>query len=151
MLDIYKIRTIILDMLNILSNELPQLARMCRALGSEARLSLLAELIACCGEDSFEVDGQELEACSSGANVGSLCESSGLAPSTISHHVKELREAGLIRTERQGKQAICHADLSQLRRLGAILGGLGGSRVSRKSQQSCCVVVKPVKESVNLR
>ncbi len=34
-------------------------------------------------------------------------ECCGLALSTVSHHLKELRQAGLIRCERRGQEVIC--------------------------------------------
>lgn len=51
------------------------------------------------------------------ACVGDLGDGLGLAPSTISHHLKELRRAGLIRMERAGRHVECWADPEALARL----------------------------------
>jgi len=42
--------------------------------------------------------------------VGELCEGLEIDPSTVSHHVRELRQSGLIRTERRGKNMLCWVD-----------------------------------------
>jgi SAM-dependent methyltransferase/DNA-binding transcriptional ArsR family regulator len=42
--------------------------------------------------------------------VGDLGRDLGIAPSTVSHHVKELHHAGLIRTERKGQTILCYVD-----------------------------------------
>ncbi|MCG8685841.1 MAG: helix-turn-helix domain-containing protein, partial [Desulfobacterales bacterium] len=34
----------------------------------------------------------------------------GLAPSTVSHHFKELRNAGLVKVQRQGKNIMVQVD-----------------------------------------
>ena len=56
-----------------------------RALGDETRLRLLEELTA--GE----------------CNVAELMERMGLGQSLISHHLRSLREAGLVRDRRDGR------------------------------------------------
>ena len=56
-----------------------------RALGDETRLRLLEELTA--GE----------------CNVAELMERMGLGQSLISHHLRSLREAGLVRDRREGR------------------------------------------------
>lgn len=136
----------ILVMSILTDSELLEIAQLCKAMGSRTRLKLLTQLVSCCGEASFELPGEYADAHSAGVNIGSLGESMDLAPSTVSHHVRELREAGLIRVERRGKQAICRADLSHLRVLAAKLNELAGSSAGDKPDKSCCVVVKPVRE-----
>jgi ArsR family transcriptional regulator len=46
--------------------------------------------------------------------VGELAENLKIVPSTISHHVKELRQAGLIRMERRGQKIECSVDPESL-------------------------------------
>jgi ArsR family transcriptional regulator len=43
---------------------------------------------------------------------------------TVSQHLKVLREAGLVRTRRQGTQILYSLDPAALRQLGALLGSL---------------------------
>jgi ArsR family transcriptional regulator len=42
--------------------------------------------------------------------VGDLGDGLDIAPSTLSHHLKELQRCGLIRTERRGKNVQCWVD-----------------------------------------
>ena len=83
------------------------LARLFRALGDPARLQLLALI------GSHEGG----EAC--------VCELSGvfdLSGPTISHHLKVLREAGLVAGERRGTWVYYRVEPDALRRLSAVLG-----------------------------
>ena len=42
--------------------------------------------------------------------AGEVGEGLGIAPSTVSHHLKELRRAGLIKVEKRGQRAECWVD-----------------------------------------
>jgi ArsR family transcriptional regulator len=42
--------------------------------------------------------------------VGAVGKNLGLAPSTISHHIKELHRAGLIKMKRRGQTVECWVD-----------------------------------------
>jgi ArsR family transcriptional regulator, arsenate/arsenite/antimonite-responsive transcriptional repressor len=76
-----------------------------KALSNPHRLKIFMRLtscgsqgIACCAADkAFEC-------------VGDLGNNLGIAPSTVSHHLKELYRAGLIRTRRQGQRIECWVD-----------------------------------------
>jgi ArsR family transcriptional regulator len=77
-------------------------AAIFRALGSPHRLEIFMRLVRCCAPDAV--------CCPLGAEcpcVGEFAAELGLAPSTVSHHVKELQRAGLIHTERRGQMVHC--------------------------------------------
>ncbi|MEM9843992.1 MAG: metalloregulator ArsR/SmtB family transcription factor [Pseudomonadota bacterium] len=64
------------------------------ALGSEQRLAVLRVLVRA-GED--------------GLRIGDLGERSGVTGSTLTHHMKILTQAGLVRQEKKGRSIICAA------------------------------------------
>ena len=74
--------------------------RIFKALSNESRLEILKSLYQ--EGISGTMEGQELctENCSC---VGDIVERFQLAPSTISHHIRELAMAGLVRVERNGQ------------------------------------------------
>ena len=74
---------------------------MFKALSNSHRLEIFLYLANNCfpGEKSTD---QEMR-----SSVGELGERLGVAPSTVSHHLKELRQSGLIRMERKGKNIEC--------------------------------------------
>ncbi len=80
-----------------------------KALSNPNRLKIFLRLVSCCppGTLTSIQDNTEPEGC---ACVGELGQDLGIVPSTISHHIKELRRAGLIRMERQGQKIECSVD-----------------------------------------
>ena len=64
------------------------------ALGSEQRLLVLRCLV---------------RAGSDGLSIGDLGERTGVTGSTLTHHLKLLAAAGLVKQERQGRSTICAA------------------------------------------
>ncbi len=81
--------------------------RAFKALGDPTRLRIV-EILSCCPE--------VLE----GPTAGEICcEVAGAETinSTVSHHLKELREAGLIHVERQGKTRCCSLNREALKDL----------------------------------
>ncbi len=50
-------------------------------------------------------------------------ECCGLALSTVSHHLKELRQAGLIRCERRGQEVICSIAPDAVKALRSFIDG----------------------------
>lgn len=91
-----------------------QLAEMFKALGNSHRLLIFERLSRCCQPGTR----CELEQAIS-FSVGELGEGLGIAPSTLSHHLKELHRAGLIEMERQGKRVVCWIEPETLTSLGA--------------------------------
>ena len=70
-----------------------------KALANPNRLKIMVELARCStGCSGFFADQDQAENCQQ-----EFAKLLGLAPSTISHHFKELRNAGLLKVHREGK------------------------------------------------
>ena len=82
-----------------------QFAEIFKALSNENRLRIFLRLASCCkpGTVGFFEEG-------STAYIGQLGEEVNVVKSTVSHHIKELKRVGLIRTERQGQKTACWVD-----------------------------------------
>ncbi|MBT3926724.1 MAG: helix-turn-helix transcriptional regulator [Rhodospirillaceae bacterium] len=87
-----------------------ELAGLFKALSNPHRLKIFIGLARCCRPG--QACAPNMRAC-----VGELGDGLGLAPSTISHHLKELRQAGLIHMKRAGQHVECWADPEALARL----------------------------------
>lgn len=92
-----------------MSDVLPQLTagqfeRIAKALADPRRFALL-ELIA--GEEEFPCQR--------------LCQSVPVSKATVSHHIKELIRAGLVRAERHGQYLTYHARRDVMAAFGAAL------------------------------
>ena len=100
--------------------ELERYAAIFAALSNPHRLELFKRLASCCvTARSCDAD-QESCRC-----VGDLTDGIDIAPSTASHHLKELRRAGLIRTRRRGRLVECWVDPKILDELASFLAGDG--------------------------
>ena len=76
------------------------------ALGSEQRLSVLRALVRAGG---------------GGLAVGAVAERTGVTGSTLTHHLRLLALAGLVRQSREGRQIMCSVDHDAVRRLSEYL------------------------------
>ncbi len=65
--------------------------------------------------------------------VGDLGKGLNIVQSTISHHIKELRIAGLIHVEKRGKHTECRVDEEAVRVLSDLLLGRLGARDTKAS------------------
>ena len=93
-------------MSNNRNNKAEQFSEMFKALSNPHRLSIFMRLVNCCGPNvGCSVDSEQMKAC-----VGQLGKDLGIVPSTVSHHIKELHRAGLIRMERRGQNIDCWLD-----------------------------------------
>lgn len=84
---------------------------MFRALSNPHRLAIFERLCSCCAPGT-RCDVQTI-------GVGELGSTLDIAPSTLSHHLKTLRDAGLVVTERRGKRVECHVQPAVLEALSA--------------------------------
>jgi len=100
-----------------------KLAKVFKALSNEQRLKLFKMIY-----QGFRTTKTESEDCSSSACCGgvekaftSACECMDLSRSTISHHFKELQNAGLITCTRQGQSFICEVNEEAVKAVQAFL------------------------------
>jgi DNA-binding transcriptional ArsR family regulator len=80
------------------------LAKIFRALGDPSRLAIFELIRECCQEDSGHSTTDLRN------TVSEIAKRFDLSLSTVSHHLKELRAAGLIKCERQGQRIFCSVD-----------------------------------------
>ena len=89
------------------------LAAVFKALGDPTRLGIFQSLRCCAGQScatettGVEVDEEGQVRPAGSLSVGEVCCRIGGSNSTISHHLKELRLAGLIRMEKRGRWIYC--------------------------------------------
>lgn len=98
---------------------------MFRALGDRTRMRIFEFLCAKCCSVAVSETGEvrRLE----GATVGEVCchvTGSEKFNSTISHHLRELRLAGLITAERDGKFMVCAVNRNSVEALNAYFANL---------------------------
>lgn len=86
------------------------------ALSNPHRLRILLRLIECCGPEMSCSTEAGIGAC-----VGDLADGLELAPSTVSHHLKELRRTGLVMMTRQGRKVECSVNTRALRELASLI------------------------------
>ena len=80
------------------------LSKVFRALGDPSRLAIFQLVRECCREDTGR-SADDLR-----NSVSEIAAQFNLSLSTVSHHLKELRHAGLIRCERKGQHIFCSVD-----------------------------------------
>ena len=84
------------------SIDIQKRAEMFKALGNPHRLAIFQRLTSCCVPGTIcEIDAAMR------FTVGEIGAELEIAPSTISHHLKELFRSGLIETRRNGKNIEC--------------------------------------------
>ena len=110
------------------------MALMFKALGDPTRLRIFDFLRAQCCPVAVGEDGDVEPTC--GPTAGAVCcHITGQAEinSTISHHLKELRLAGLITMERRGKTMVCGVNRGAAVQLSFYL-----SEAEATNQAECC-------------
>jgi arsenite methyltransferase len=89
-----------------------ELAAQFRALSNPHRLAVFRRLSTCCPPGTACTVDEATRVC-----VGDLGADLDIAPSTVSHHLKELAQAGLVRRERRGRTIECWVEPEVLERL----------------------------------
>lgn len=89
------------------------MAEMFKALSNPHRLALFNRLITCCEPGTRCQPEQAIRCC-----VGDLGKDMEIAPSTLSHHLKELHRADLIQMQRNGKHVECWVEPDVVLRIG---------------------------------
>jgi ArsR family transcriptional regulator len=103
-------------MSNYRDKNIEEFAEIFKALANPNRLKIFMRLTACClpGTVTSIHPGTGEAGC---ACVGELGKDLDIVPSTISHHIRELRQAGLIRMKRRGQKMECWIDPETLKAL----------------------------------
>ena len=79
-----------------------ELARVFKALSDPNRLKILQLLRECCGPGGCRLSQED-----NNNSISKVADQFDLALSTVSHHIKELRRAGLIVCEKRGQTVYC--------------------------------------------
>ncbi len=82
-----------------------QLAAAFRALSNPNRLRIYQVIVEHCRAHGHA----DLAKVPAGCAFGDFMKRLNIGAPTVSHHVRELAEAGLIRVERDGRRRFCHA------------------------------------------
>ena len=101
---------------------LDKLASRFKALGHPHRLEIFWRLAGCCVPGVRCAPGEVIRRC-----VGELAADLEIAPSTVSHHIKELTQADLIATERCGREIRCWVEPELLNELSLFFGDFLGA------------------------
>lgn len=112
------------------------LSEMFKALGDPSRLKVFEFLRSCCCAVAIDEENGDVRP-APGVTVGEVCCAVPIAPATVSQHLKILREAGLIVTERQGKFIRCGVDPRALSRL-ALYFGAPSTENGATNAADCC-------------
>ena len=115
------------NMSNNRDKQIENYAEMFKALSNPNRLKIFLRLTAlcmpgCCMPEVPVDISKEMksEGC---ACVGDLGKELDIAPSTISHHIKELRNAGLIDCVKRGQWVYCTPNQKILEQIGEFIEG----------------------------
>ena len=83
--------------------------------------TVIASLAALAQETRLDVFRLLVRGARSGLSAGTIAEALDLAPATLSFHLKELRSAGLVSVERDGRLRIYRPDFEHMNALLAFL------------------------------
>jgi len=99
--------------------QIERYAEQFKALSNPHRLALFHRLTTCCAPGTACNVEEAMR-----FSVGQLGEGMDIAPSTLSHHLKALHQAGLVQMARKGKQVECWVEPTTLEQLSTFFGEL---------------------------
>ncbi len=117
-------------MSNYQKEEVHRFAEVFKALSNPNRLHIFLRLVSCCPPGTKCISNAAGQRC-----VGELGQDLQIDPSTVSHHLKELRRSGLIRMERRGKNIICWVDPETVLAVANLLTGHSPIGTSREKER----------------
>lgn len=88
--------------------QLERLADIFKALSNPNRLKIFLLLTTCCRPGTVGIYDKNADVDT--MFIGDLGKELEVGKPTVSHHVKELRRVGIIRTERRGQNIACWVD-----------------------------------------
>jgi ArsR family transcriptional regulator len=97
---------------------MPDLVKIFKALSDPTRLAIFELVRDCSGDGCTEDEAAD--------SLSRIAERFGLSLSTVSHHVTQLRNAGLINCQKQGQRLYCRVDPDVLRLLEQFASPAGG-------------------------
>lgn len=99
-------------MSNNRNKKLDEFAEIFKALSNPNRLRIFVRLASCCAPGTVSLIDEDHS-----AYVGELSDELDVGKSTVSHHIKELRRVGLLRSERRGQKIANWVDPEMVRDL----------------------------------
>jgi len=87
---------------------LEALAEIFKALSNPNRLKIFLRLSTCCRPGTVGLYDKNVDV--DAMFVGELGDELAVGKPTVSHHIKELKRVGIIRTERRGQNIACWVD-----------------------------------------
>lgn len=104
--------------------DIPSLAKAFKALSHPNRLQIYSEIM---NRQAHQVETDDKTCLLGGCNLTEFIHSLNVGAPTISHHIKELVNAGLITVERNGKYMTCFPNESMREQLQSFFENLNAS------------------------
>jgi ArsR family transcriptional regulator len=99
-------------MSNNKNDNVEKFSEIFKALSNPNRLKIFLRLVSCCVPGTVWRFEAHESTC-----VGDVAKDLDIVPSTVSHHIRELRQAGLIKMKRSGQKIECWVDPEALKNL----------------------------------
>jgi ArsR family transcriptional regulator len=113
------------------TTEIDPIINAFKALGHRHRLQIFLQLANCCCPRTICDSDEAAHRC-----VGELAQELDIAPSTVSHHIKELINAGLIATERRGRNIRCWIEPGVLKMLSNVFTQFNAPQPEKEGTKS---------------